>query len=127
MVVAPRILAYVGLQVLSRDGMIYAANTALDQRPKALKRVNVRIAFDVDFSGVMNTLVAVSHSSQWIIDHCFVGKDAGARQYAFNHVRKQGARFYIWDNACDHAATTFNSAPHWSLADRATSCVQFLV
>jgi hypothetical protein len=65
------ILVQVALQVIPADVVIDAANAVLGQAPKALDRVGVRVARDINLRRVMDSLVLVAHPFERAVGNVF--------------------------------------------------------
>ena len=66
--------------------MINSADPTLYERPEAFQRVNVHVALDIDFRGVMDALVSEAHPGKRIVNCGFVGVDRRARHEPLYYV-----------------------------------------
>lgn len=117
--------------MLSADVVIDAPDPVLGEAPKAFDGVRVRVAVNVDASGVVNALMFIAKTREISIDACLIGEDGAARHDALSDVRQNCARRYIGNDSRDHATLPLNSAPNCRLADRpsiaGTSAIPMLV
>lgn len=65
--------------MLRANCMVDAANAALQQAPKALNRVGVGVAGNVDLSSVVDPLVLVALTGKRLVGGEFVAVNRGAR------------------------------------------------
>ena len=126
-IVAVRVFIQVSLQVLLADGVIYAADPALDERPKAFDGIGVSIAHHIDFCAVMNALVMVTLAELFdaSVGSEFIGVDRRLWQDVLTHHAHQGLGLYVTRGLCDYAAFALHDSNDgrllWIIRARAAS------
>ncbi|MEX2160350.1 MAG: hypothetical protein WD751_00400 [Anaerolineales bacterium] len=101
--------------------MINTTNTILAQRPKAFDSVGVDVSQHVDFLGVRDRFVRVSHRRQSFVGVHFIRVHAGSSRDVGIHNRKNGNTPYIWDNISFNRAAALSHPKHSGLTFRAAS------
>ncbi len=123
------ILVQVGLQIFGADVVIDTANPVLGQTPESLNRIYMRITLNIDLRGVMNALMRIAETGQWIIGIRFVSEDCSSRQYSLAKIGKECFLLRIRDDLSYHAPAALDHTPHWLLitSERSMRVWLFLV
>lgn len=101
--------------------MIDATNSVLGQVPEPLDCVYVRIARDVNLGRVMNTLVLITHSFEWIVASPFIGKNRALGHRALDDMRHERSAGGARNDFRDDAAFALHHSEGESLASHAST------
>ena len=111
-----RVFVQVRLQMLRADVVIDASDPVFREAPKALNRVRVRVAFNVDASGMVNALMLIAETRKIPIDARFIGENNAARHDALSDLRQNRAR------RCSRAERARSRGPRALQRPRLPSC-----
>lgn len=106
------VFVQIRLQILGADVVIDATNSVLGQAPKAFNRVRVRIAINVDFSGVMHAPVRIAKAGQWLIGVRFISENGRSWQDSLAKIRQERSLLCVSDDFSDYAPATLDGSPN---------------
>lgn len=121
-IVAEAVFIQVGLQIVTTNRMINAANSGFHERPKAFDSVRVNFANHIDALAVIDSFMNVSASIKPSIGAEGVGKDSGLREHMFLDESVQGVGFHVGCNKSADSSLALNHADNWRFLGSASAC-----
>src|SRR5580765_2278046 len=101
--------------MLLGNGMIHAANPALNERPETFNGVGVAIPAHVDPFRMANALVMVSGLSKHVVNRKLVSVDRGRWQNALDHVRHYLCAGSVFNRDGHDFSATLNHSEYWRI------------